>query len=178
MQQAANDRPYSRNEESNPLGIAGFVVSLVGLVASCGLLSPIGAVLSLVAMSKRPKGLAIAGFVLGLIGSLWIVALIVGVVVLGVGGVAAMIGLGPVFEVAFDQAEIRNAMRDYRAEHGALPASLDDLTGLDPDVLTDHWGSAYRLEYTDNGETPVIISDGPDKQKGTDDDIRLEFGPL
>lgn len=77
------------------MGIAGFVLSLLGLV-SCGLLSPIGLILSWIGMYREPKGLAIAGFVMGLIGSFWLfVALAFGLfaVVLGLLGIAA--GAGP-----------------------------------------------------------------------------------
>ncbi len=67
-----------RPPASNSLGVAGFVVSLVGIL-SCGLLAPIGMVMSYVAMRRQSDGLAIAGFVIGLVGSLWLlVALIFG----------------------------------------------------------------------------------------------------
>jgi hypothetical protein len=51
---------------SNRLGIAGFVLSLLGLI-SCGLLAPVGLVLSLVGVRKEPRGLAIAGAVISLV---------------------------------------------------------------------------------------------------------------
>ena len=57
---------------TNGLGIAGFIVSLVGLL-SCGLLCPIGFLLSLVGLTKQPRGFAIAGAIIGAIGTLWLV---------------------------------------------------------------------------------------------------------
>ena len=56
---------------TNGLGIAGFIVSLVGFL-SCGLLSPIGFLLSLVGLTKQPRGFAIAGAIIGAIGTLWL----------------------------------------------------------------------------------------------------------
>jgi hypothetical protein len=57
--------------DGNGLGLASFIVSLVGLI-SAGILSPVGAIMGLIAMRREPKGFAIAGFVLGLLGSIWI----------------------------------------------------------------------------------------------------------
>jgi hypothetical protein len=85
---------YVRSEASNGMGLAGFIISLVGLM-SCGLVSPIGLVLSWIGLSKEPKGLAIAGLVLGLLGSLWIVvALAFGLF----GGLLAVAGLSALGE--------------------------------------------------------------------------------
>ena len=50
--------------ESNGLGIAGFVLSLLGLV-SCGLFGPLGFLVSLFGLAYRPRGFAVAGLVLG-----------------------------------------------------------------------------------------------------------------
>lgn len=46
-------------------------MSLVGLFLA-GIISPVGAIMGLIAMRREPKGFAIAGFVLGLLGSIWI----------------------------------------------------------------------------------------------------------
>jgi hypothetical protein len=76
--------------QDNNLGTAGFVISLVGIL-SCGFLSPVGAILSLMALNKEPKGLAIAGLVIGILGSAWVVvALIFGLFAV----FAAAIGIG------------------------------------------------------------------------------------
>lgn len=64
---------------TNVLGVAGFVLSVLGFL-SCGLLSPIGLVLSFCGMFDKPKGLATAGLIIGFLGSSW---LIIGVLVLG-----------------------------------------------------------------------------------------------
>ncbi|MHC2067605.1 DUF4190 domain-containing protein [Bremerella sp. T1] len=50
--------------ESNGLGIAGFVLSLLGLI-TCGLFGPLGFLVSLFGLAYRPRGFAVAGLVLG-----------------------------------------------------------------------------------------------------------------
>jgi hypothetical protein len=62
-------------QPSNGLGIAGFIVSLLGIFTA-GLLCPIGLLLSFFALFKKPRGFAIAGFIIGLIGTLVIVAIV------------------------------------------------------------------------------------------------------
>ena len=54
---------------SNSLGISGFVVSLAGVVVTFGFLCPIGLILSLIALRKEPRGFAVAGTIIGLLGS-------------------------------------------------------------------------------------------------------------
>ena len=85
--------PQPRPASSNGLGIAGFVVSLVGLVTCFWIICPIGLALSFFAMFRRPRGMAIAGFILGLLGSLWIIVVVIFLAIMGI-GVAAMGTLG------------------------------------------------------------------------------------
>lgn len=54
---------------TNGLGVAGFVISLIGLL-TCGCISPLGAIFSFVGCFGQPKGLAIAGLIIGCVGSL------------------------------------------------------------------------------------------------------------
>ena len=55
--------------ETNGLGIAGFVISLVGVAGTGGLLCPVGLIVSLIALGKQPRGFAVAGIVLGALGT-------------------------------------------------------------------------------------------------------------
>lgn len=56
-----------REQPSNPLGVAAFVLALVSFV-SLGFLAPLALILSIVAMTKKPKDMAVAGLVLSLVG--------------------------------------------------------------------------------------------------------------
>lgn len=158
MNPASNANPYptnvSRGEASNGLGLAGFIVSLVGLV-SCGLISPIGLVLSLVGLGKSPKGFAIAGTVLGILGSLWAFVL--------------------VFIVRKAQEPLRilpviMAVQQYTGRYHTVPKSLDAL-GVQPSMLTDAWGTQYRLTPSADGRWVELRSAGADRAFDTPDDI-------
>jgi len=84
------------------LGLASFIVSLVGL-ASGGVLSIVGLILGAVAMRRTPRGFAVAGFIIGLVGTLFgcvFAALLIGAI-----GVAGMgIGIG-VLSLVYAQIE-------------------------------------------------------------------------
>jgi hypothetical protein len=157
---------------TNGLGIAGFVCSLVGLL-TCGVLSPVGLLLSLVAMFRPPRGFAIAGVMLGILGSLWVAA-IIAVVSLTIGLRAAasvVLGAGDV-SALFDIAMIQRAIRQHHQETGALPRTLDELS-LEEGALTDSWGARYDYAIGPDGRSYTIHSPGGDGQTNTADDIRF-----
>lgn len=172
---------------SNGLGLAGFILSLVGLVCSMGALSPIGLILSLVALGKEPRGFAIAGVVIGALGSCGILvtlilapAILIGVLVaLGASAIviaiAAAIG-GPALETHVEMLVITSKVISYTEQNGILPASLDDLVSdpAEPGWLRDGWGNRYRLEHAPDGRAFTLISDGPDGIPGTPDDITMK----
>ena len=57
-----------REKPSNVLGIIGFVLSLIPLTYGGGILIwSIALILSFIALFKRPRGFAIAGFVISLV---------------------------------------------------------------------------------------------------------------
>jgi hypothetical protein len=157
----------------NTLGIAGFAFSLLG-VLTCGLLGPVGLLLSLLALVKRPRGLATAGVVIGLLATVWLG--LMGAVV-----VAGMRGLEPVverFTGEFEQMQatidaVSQASHDvarHRQQHGDWP---DDKAGQG---IASRYHDAYGtpLQYTRVGELVLIISAGPDRQFATPDDVSLD----
>lgn len=70
----------------------------------------------------------------------------------------------------------------YMREHSKLPTDLKVLIEDRGDkgpileggegALEDPWGNPYRIEV--KGKRFVVISDGPDEQAGTEDDIRSD----
>lgn len=163
--------------DTNPVGLAGFIVSLVSLVACAGLISPVGLILSLVGCFRQPRGLAIAGVVLGLIGSGGLIlAIVIFGVVLVAGAIALIFGasfIGQAMETTFDANEVRKAIVAYERAEGRLPGGLADLASLDEHAAHDLWDTPYRLEIDPGDRTMTLVSLGKDKTLGTDDDIKV-----
>ena len=146
---------------SNVMGIIGFVLSV-----TC-LLSPVGLLMSLFALTKKPRGFAIAGVLVGLIFSV-ILGLLIAGVAFGIRQPSTII-MG---DVAYDTQVATQQIDAYRAETGSLPASLEDVA-IPPAARTDAWGNEYRYEITDTGLWD-LVSAGPDGTFGTDDDFELK----
>ena len=69
--------------------------------------------------------------------------------------------------------KLRSAIVVYRGTEGEFPTSLDALTqrpyGLKKEDLIDPWGEAFGHDYS--RDEYVVWSSGPDRKKGTADDI-------
>lgn len=166
-------RVVYRTEPTNRMGLAGFIISLLGVLAGCfggALLCPIGLVLSAIGLRRPPRGFAIAGLVLGILGSIW---LFVAIAFLGFAGLisaAAMHQIGEEIRVRV----VADAVEQYRRDTGYLPITLDELQTKYPGKVTkDHLENlGYRQTDVD---TFVIIRPGPDNVLGTPDDV--SFAP-
>lgn len=174
-----NDQQQQQSNqiETNGLGLAGFIVSLVGLMMCGGLLSPVGMIMSLIALGKRPKGFAIAGVVLGVIGSLVFFLIFF---VIGLSAILALIGLGMFAAVVAVASQIgQNAINihtdieGYYDANGQAPASLAVLGTFTPAELEDNWGTPIRYEVSPDGQEIWLRSDGEDGVQGTGDDIEF-----
>lgn len=149
--------------QTNGLGLAGFIVSLVGLVVTGGFLCPVGVLLSGIALFKPPRAFAVAGLILGLIGSALAVMIVLMMAGLIAGGLfaASNFGLSPSFYA-------ESTITSHASMQGTLP---DEATGnnlLQYDY--DEWGTPFR--YRPIGTTDFeLISAGPDMQHGTGDDV-------
>lgn len=164
---------------ANGLGIAGFICSLLGL-CSLGLLSPVGLVLSLIAVGRPPRGWAIAGIILGALGSCGLVigvilAVVVPVVALGVLAAGAAAMGAPQIECAVEMIVLDVNVQQYEKQHGGkLPPTLAEATtGIDAKsgLRLDPWGHAYQYEISEDGAHYRLFSMGPDGIAGTPDDV-------
>ena len=164
--------PTTTHRSSNPLGIAGFVISILGIL-SCGLLAPLGLLLSGMAMFRRPRGLATAGTVLGGMASLWLVVLAGGLMATAVSRHDEKCSRR---ERAHNQTTLQavtQAAREvsrYKEEHGDWP---------DPDVgqtIVGKHDDAYGtpIRYTRVAEMVLILSAGADREFATPDDVSLD----
>lgn len=162
---------YYQPPPTNALGIAGFVVSLSGLVVTFGLICPIGLLLSLIGLGKSPRGYAIAGSIVGVLGSILgtlTVLVIAGVIETGLFASNYYYGSSQTsytIDYASDEIDL------YFRENGdTLP---DEPTGNA--LITsyqDEWN--YNLFYeisTGASADYTITSMGPDGVLHTADDI-------
>jgi len=151
--------------------LVGFILSLTGLLAPC--MFPVGMVVSLFGLGKQPKGLAIAGLIIGAVGTLILVVIfaIYATVILACIGIAAAAQPVVATELAIDEAVVE--IDDYYYENDDLP---DEATGnaLISGML-DGWERQLRYELDDDAFDGYLIrSAGPDGMFDTDDDSTSE----
>ena len=166
--------------ESNGLGLAGFIVALVGFIACGGILCPVGLIMSLVALKRQPKGFAIAGVVLGSIGTLFFFVFGIAMIFMAIAFIMMAVGMGLLMAVAAISSNMGpNAMGiyedidSYYDANGRAPATYADMGTYTPDELKDAWGTPIRYEASPDGQEIWLRSDGKDQIPGNDDD--LEF---
>ena len=140
---------------SNGLGIAGFVISIIG-VFTCGCLSPVGLLLSLIAMLRPPRGFAFAGVAVGLVGmplfAFW----------------------GYVVVLVIDESNTKESMQvavsridQYESQNGELPEGPEG-NELIVDIV-DAWDNSVRYDF--DADSYKLRSAGPDGKFDNDDDI-------
>lgn len=151
--------------ETNGLAIAGFVISMIGIFL-CGLPSIIGLVVSLFALRKQPRGFAVAGVVVGVLGMLLMVA--GGLMMFATYRTAQTIGTSVgVFGSQFQAAVDAGTIGENWKETGQLPSQEEGQGMLASD--SDVFGNPFV--YETDGESFTIRSAGPDGEIGTEDDI-------
>ncbi len=178
MPQSELDNAGVPEQQTNGMAIAGFVCSLVGLVSGGHLLSPIGLILSLVALRRDGgRGWAIAGIIIGVLGVCgWLIAfLVVGTAMLaalGIGAAAFAFAMSEPekIELTADVGVMTAAIEAHRDVTGALPADLDALD-LGAPFLTDPWGNPYRYILLPDRAGYKIMTNGPDGALDTADDV-------
>ncbi|MEL6497185.1 MAG: DUF4190 domain-containing protein [Planctomycetota bacterium] len=156
-----------QQQESNSLGLAGFIVSLAGWI-TCGALCPVGLILSLCALGKRPRGFAIAGVVLGLPGVLFFLLFGFGLIfaVLGIGAAATLAAV-----VAGQQLKLAQAQAVLRAEY-AETSTLPDETGAQALFVAELGWEPDEVRYIRNSDTSfTLIEPGQDGAFDTSDDL-------
>ena len=162
--------PSGAPNQSNAMGTAGFVVSLIGLL-TCGLLSIFGLVLSLFGLRKNPKGFAIAGAIMGLLGlvELALVGLFAYNAVQAVGTMQTAIYQGVSESIA---TEIANDVAKEWESTGELPNETDGQSFTEG--KTDLFEGGYL--YETDGSSFTIRGAGTDLEFNTEDDVTV--GPF
>lgn len=155
--------------ETNGAGFWGFILSLLGVTCCVGTcFSWVGLVVSLVGLTKRPRGFAVAGVILGFIGTFG------GLAFWGTAGkpvirLARSIGLVEIRTVASMWEAEKLVLREYD-ETGLLPASMTDIAD-GALIFSDEWGTPLGYKVNNAGDGYSFHSAGPDTLWGTGDEI-------
>ncbi|MCA9292626.1 MAG: DUF4190 domain-containing protein [Phycisphaerales bacterium] len=148
---------------TNILGIVGFILSILCVTA------PLGLLVSLIALAKRPRGFAVAGAIIGI--------LFTAVLAAGIWGTFKLTkystGISVMGGIAVDQQLIEQQANRYNAETGVWPTDIA-MVNLPPEALIDPWGKAYKYEL--KGDIWSITTAGPDGVFGNDDDFTIGRG--
>ena len=158
---------------SNGLGVAGFIVSLLGFI-TCGILWPVGLFLSFIGMFRRPRGFAFAGFVISLVGTVLLAVVVgfFGVVIFSLAGLVRY-GVGPAFTTITAIIEAEKDINSFRSTHaGALPDDVEGEALAAPRL--DGWGKPLRYRRVGPGGYQ-LQSSGPDGLPLTADDVSTNF---
>ncbi len=161
--------PYPPPPSGNPMGLAGFIISLIGL-ATFGLISPLALIFGILGLKREPKGLAIVGTVIGAVGCVSLAAFGVGAFMDRdrVESAAARIERS---EIAVEEAV--ELIEQEREELGRLPSAGDG--NLLISAITDGW-RRFLMYVVEEGAYEVI-SAGPDAEFFNDDDIYRKSEP-
>ena len=167
----ATGRPAS----TNGWGLAGFIVSLVS-ICTCGVIAPIGLILSIVGLFRDPKGLAIAGTIIGALFSL------VGLFVGGstIAGIMMLRDPGGVGQQTMVLGFAQEGTHRFYMQNNRMPDEQEfdqivtNVRSQLPPVFTNIFGNIevdYRYEPIDAHSARLILA-GPDKKLDTADDMK------
>ena len=152
---------------SNAVGVVGFVFAIIGFV-TCGLVSPLALLISLVGIFKAPRGFAVAGTIIGLLGTVWLFAIGFALIMsVGVAKDAVESGVHTfATAAAFERGRI--AVEAYQQEHGSLPDGIEgNKLVLD---LQDGWEQPIHYTLAEDGSY-TLRSAGADGEFHTPDDM-------
>lgn len=165
-------QPYSQSREPiyigfekpvNGLGIAGFVVSLTGLLLAFGLICPLGILLSFFGLFKKPRGIAVAGLLVGVLGTA--LPLLAGYAIVKSHEVREkQIQAEHETDVALEKSFLE--IERFRREHQRVPAGIEG----NKMVVQYEDGWDRELRYDVYPRRYVVRSAGPDGEFETRDD--------
>jgi len=108
-----------------------------------------------------------------------IVITILGLVMTLVGSrVVKQFGKAKIKTTQLAMQQIAQAITEYQLDHNKIPSASDGLNALEGEYMdgvpNDGWGNPFHYEVPGQNNKPYdIVSDGPDGNTGTEDDIRL-----
>ena len=167
--------PQTAAQPSNTLGLVGFILVMVGLFGFCFgpafLLGIVGAVMCGIAVFKTPRGLAIAGLIVGLVelAIVGFVVFVLGVILVSGANTASQntktaLGRSNASTISFN-------IDRFQRENNRLPATLAELS-LTSDT-TDGFGNQIRYLPNLTAGTYKLMGNGWDGKPNTADDFTL-----
>lgn len=160
--------------ESNTLGLIGFIISLSGIL-TCGLLFPIGLVLSVIGLFKQPRGFAAGGAIVGGLGTIGIVAMVAFV---GMATITAWMGFKDLVKNIATISKVNDAserIKEDQVKQGGLPDDARGATVIKG--MRDH--HEKQLRYKRTGDRRFEIrSAGKDGEFNTGDDYVGRFSAV
>ncbi|MEE9391513.1 MAG: DUF4190 domain-containing protein [Planctomycetota bacterium] len=157
----------------NVIGIISIIVGVLALLCTCGVFSPLGLLLGFVGWFFEPKGTAIAGMVLGAIGTVVLVIAIMSKVLetateLGNRREEAEVAAATAKSAEETRLTITKIAKEFRAAH----ESPDTLPKTFASQDLDAWGRVIQYQSSPRGFS--LRSAGPDARLGTADDVRVQ----
>ncbi len=158
--------PFEQPKE-NYLGLTGFIVSVIALVFTLGFLSPLGLLISLAGLFSRPRGYALAGVILGFLGSLLIVLFAVVFLMVAAVGSSAIVQIGEMATNVNKMVEAKAKIEDFRGKNERLPDGVEGNKIVAE--FKDSKGNSLRYDLTEGGYN--LRSAGADGKFETPDDL-------
>ncbi|MGH7131311.1 MAG: hypothetical protein ACREJO_05135 [Phycisphaerales bacterium] len=158
---------------SNGFGITGFILSLVALLGGVcfgTLLSPLSLLLSIIGLRREPRGLAIAGTILSIIGIIWLAVWIIifgSIAMIGLQGVGA---LQDVFKDIRSTEGLYTQVDAFVAKSGKVPTQAE----VDAMGVLDTKGHPFRISVVSTGYT--LFNSGFDGIPNNKDDLEVLRG--
>jgi 2,3-bisphosphoglycerate-independent phosphoglycerate mutase len=165
--------PVVEPRPRNRLAVIGFTLSMLGFL-TCGISGMAGAIISAAALRQKPRALAIAGVIVGLLQLCILTPVTLGLLL---PALATARESARMAKVKLDLMTYQIAIEDMQSS-GMVPSDPESIrmrAGVPAGEAlpaSDPWGSAWRVSVSPESGRARIESAGPDGRFDTDDDIR------
>ena len=170
--------PSIEPPQRNRLAVIGFTLSMLGFV-TCGIAGMAGAIISAAALRQKPRTLAIAGVIVGLLQLCILTPLTLGLLL---PALAKARENARAIKVELDLMRYQMAIESMRSG-GVVPSDPESIrmrSGAPADEAlpaTDPWGNAWRVKVDPATGHARIESAGRDGIFDNDDDVRPRAVP-
>jgi hypothetical protein len=151
--------------QQNTMGLTGFIISLISLIV-CGFTSIIGLIVSAIGLRREPRGFAVAGAIISLLG----IAECAVAIVLMMSMFNAFGEMGEAIQEVAIQMELQesaNDVGDQWRESGSIPTQEegDKIVAGKTDIFQN------PIIYETDGSSFSLRSSGADQIEQTEDDV-------